>query len=119
MKTVTDSFLGIVPKSASEFLFQLSFVVIVPFLYTVIHVLASFQNNFKITGSFRTTIEVTGSYLKAETSFLKRVTGRILRISKWFQRSESKLDLNFLNKIGSQILRKPSARITKSTDLMF
>jgi hypothetical protein len=45
----------------------------------------------KITGSFGTTFEVTGSYLKAETSFLKRFTGRILRICKWFQRSEPKL----------------------------
>jgi hypothetical protein len=41
-----------------------------------------------ITGIFGTTFEVSGGYLKAETSFLKRFTGRILRISKWFQRSE-------------------------------
>jgi hypothetical protein len=53
----------------------------------------------KITGSFGTTFEVTGSYLKAETSFLKRFTGRILRISKWFQRkgAETFFKLSQLN----------------------
>jgi hypothetical protein len=30
----------------------------------------------KITDSFGTTFEVTGSHLKAETSFLKRFTGQ-------------------------------------------
>jgi hypothetical protein len=56
----------------------------------------------KITGSFGTTFEVTGSYLKAETSFLKRFTGRILRISKWFQRSEPKLFYIFSTKLGAK-----------------
>jgi hypothetical protein len=59
--------------------------------------LPAFGTILKITGGFGTTFEFTGSYLKAKTSFLKRFTGRILRISKWFQRSEPKLFLNFLN----------------------
>jgi hypothetical protein len=39
---------------------------------------------------FGTTFRATDGYQKVETSFLKRVTGRIVRISKCFQRSKQK-----------------------------
>ncbi len=41
--------------------------------------------------AFGTTFSVTGGYLKAGIGFMKRVTGKIFKISKCFQRSKQKL----------------------------
>ncbi len=47
---------------------------------------------------FGTTFGVKGSYRKAETSFLKRVTRRIFIISKWFHRSKQKRIMDVFHK---------------------
>jgi hypothetical protein len=53
--------------------------------------------------AFGTTLGVTGGYLKAGTSFLKRIAGRIFRISKLFQKSRHKLYYQFSVQKDSQI----------------
>jgi hypothetical protein len=69
----------IVSKAASQNLFRLFFAVIGQFspVYILLYYSMpqpAFGTIFKITGSFPTTVRVTGDYLKAGTSFLKRVT---------------------------------------------
>jgi hypothetical protein len=57
-------------------------------------------------------------FLYAATSRLKRVTGRILTISKCFHRSNPKLYLLFLHNKAAKNLTT-SRSYTKSTDLIF
>jgi hypothetical protein len=48
---------------------------------------------FRITGAFGTTLRVTGDFLKAGTSFLKRTIGRISE----FVRDFIEVSRNFFN----------------------
>jgi hypothetical protein len=51
-------------------------------IFPRVHVKASFPNNFQNhkAGGFESAFRVTGGYLKAGTSFLKRVTEKVFRI---------------------------------------
>jgi hypothetical protein len=53
---------------------------------------------------FRTIFRVTGGYLKAGTSFLNRVKGRIFRISKRFFTSNRNTILIFPSRRQSKIV---------------
>jgi hypothetical protein len=77
LKTVANS--KSVPKAASKFLFLLSFADIGPFSPVNMPQPVKFS---KSQAAFGTTFRVTGSYLKARISFLKKVTGSIFRVSK-------------------------------------
>ncbi len=77
--------LEIVPKVSSEFLFGLSFYSYLSTLSCVhvyVHAIVGFHQFSKSKAAFGTTLGVTGGYLKAGTSFLKRVAGRMFRISQ-------------------------------------
>jgi hypothetical protein len=76
LKTVL---LKIVPKAASNFCSGFPLLSSVNFFQCIF--IAGFRNNFRDTGG----------YQKAGTSSLKRVTGRIFTICKWFHRSKQKL----------------------------
>ncbi len=69
--------------------------------------------------AFRTTFGVTGGFLKARTSFVKRVTKRSFRISQKFPRSKQELYLNFLPKEAEKYCENHQLSYTKSIDLIF
>ncbi len=92
---------------------------LVDFLPVDIHGLLS---EHLISGSqeaFRTNFWVPSGYQKAGTSSLKRVTGRIFKISQWFRRSHQKLYLGFFLHKKSKKLSRPSARIQKRLFFIF
>ncbi len=63
--------------------------------------------------AFRQIFRITGRYLKAGTSFLKRVRERIIRFSHWFHWRK-----HFLNNRQTNI-GIPSERIPLSTEVIF
>jgi hypothetical protein len=69
--------------------------------------------------AFGITSKVTGGYLQAGISFLKRVTGKIFRIIKWFQRSKQKLYFLFSPAKRQQNIVKANSGDPKCTDLIF
>jgi hypothetical protein len=74
---------------------------------------------FERQAAFGTTFRVTGGYRKAGTSSLKRVTGKIFTISKWFYRSEAETSFwSFITKRQEKIVRTISA-YSQSTVLIF
>ncbi len=76
-------------ESSSEFLFLLSLLSLVNFHQRTCHSWLPEQFS-ESQVAFGITSKVTGGYLQAGISFLKRVTVKIFRISKWFQRSKQK-----------------------------
>ncbi len=101
-------------KAASEFLFRHSMSI-----FSSVHVKPGFQNNFL---NYRWLSEqlfrVPGGYIKAGTIFLKRVAGRIFRISRGLHRSKQKLYFDFFYAKRQPKLWKVSALI-KSTNFIF
>ncbi len=84
LKTVTNS------KVASEFLSCSLLLSLVNFLQCTCHRRLSEQFS-ELRAAFGTTFRDTAGNQKVRTNFLKRVTGKIFVISKWFQRSKQKL----------------------------
>ncbi len=72
--------LNIVPKAASEFLFQLSFAVTGRLSLVQYMAFGTISEQFSESqADLGTLFRVTGGFLKAGKSFLKRVTGRIFK----------------------------------------
>ncbi len=66
-----------------------------------------------------TIYRITGGFVYAATSNLKRVTGRIFSIRMCFHRSQTKLYLLFSPKTRKQKALKTIGKYTESTDLIF
>ncbi len=61
--------------------------------------------------AYGTIYRVTGGFLTAETSILKRISVRIFKISKCFHRSKQKLKFPFSLQQGIKKFKKPSVHI--------
>jgi hypothetical protein len=110
LKTVTSS-LKVVLKAASEFLFLLSFATISQFSLVCSACHSQLTEKFFVSqAAFTATFRVTGGYIKAGTSLLKRITGRIFRIS-YFKEANRNFFLLFYPQKGSQILSKSTVFI--------
>ena len=61
---------------------------------------------------------ITGGFLNAETSSLKRLTGRIFKISKCFKEATQDFIFHFLHNKAAKKLKTIGA-YTESTDFIF
>jgi hypothetical protein len=97
-------------KSCSKSLIRILFPAFLRFHWLIFsseHIMRLSEQFSDAQAAIKSICWVTGGYLKARTSFIKRVTGMIFRISHCSQRSKPKL--NFVLSIKKQLnIVKPS-----------
>ncbi len=110
--------LKIIPKDSSEFLFRVSFCVMVCFLQCTVHVIASFRNNFKNHTCFQNNFlkSLTTTWKLEKASWRGLLEGFSELVSD-FKEASRNLIFIFSTK-GSQYCKTISAD-TKSINLMF
>jgi hypothetical protein len=76
-----------------------------------------FEQFSESQAAFQTTFRVTGGYLKAGTSFLKRVTGKIFKLVSDFMKHKQKPYFQLLCTKRQPDIAKTISADTKETDL--